>query len=63
MAEKTLKTRIALKYDTLENWTNSTIGLMPGEVAIAHTSAELTSGAEEPVIIVRIGEDGVKKFS
>lgn len=31
---KTLKTRIALKYDTVENWENSTLKLLPGELAI-----------------------------
>ena len=35
MAEKILNTRIALKYDTLANWSTSTLVLKTGEIAIA----------------------------
>lgn len=34
MAEKILNTRIQLRYDTLENWTSSTLALKKGELAI-----------------------------
>lgn len=65
MAEilKTLNTRIGLKIDTLENWNNSTIGLLKGEIAIATTAATVGTGLTEPVCMIKIGEDGVKTFS
>lgn len=62
MAEKTLKTRISHKIDTLENWSNSTIGLKKGELAIATTAAKAGNGLTEPVAMIKIGEDGVKTF-
>lgn len=63
MAEKTLKTRISHKIDTLENWSNSTIGLKKGELAIATTAASAGNGLTEPVAMIKIGEDGVKTFN
>lgn len=62
MAEKTLKTRISHKIDTLENWEASTIGLKKGELAIATTAAKAGNGLTEPVAMIKIGEDGVKTF-
>ena len=62
MAEKILNTRIALKIDTLENWEKSTIGLKKGELAIATVAATAGTGLEEPVCMIKIGEDGVKTF-
>lgn len=53
MATKTLNTRIALKTDTTENWTASTIVLLKGEQAI-----EITESGEYKI---KIG-DGVKTF-
>ena len=35
MANKTLNTRISLKYDTYENWSTNNPVLLSGEVAIA----------------------------
>ena len=63
MAEKTLKTRISHKIDTLENWEASTIGLKKGELAIATTAARAGNGLTEPVAMIKIGEDGVKTFN
>lgn len=62
MAEKTIKTRISHKIDTLENWSKSTIGLKKGELAIATTAAKAGNGLTEPVAMIKIGEDGVKTF-
>lgn len=63
MAEKTIKTRISHKIDTLENWSKSTIGLKKGELAIATTAASAGNGLTEPVAMIKIGEDGVKTFN
>ena len=60
---KTLKTRIALKIDTLENWGNSSIKLMPGEVAFATVAAGAGTGLTEPVIMAKIGTDEEKTFA
>lgn len=66
MAEKILNTRIQLKYDTLENWNNSTGILKAGEVAIA-TVPEGGSGQEvgsvtTPQVLVKVG-DGKNTFA
>lgn len=63
MAEKILNTRIQLKYDELSSWNNSTIGLKKGEIAIATVSAAAGKELTEPVIMMKVGEDGVKTFS
>ena len=62
MAEKIIKTRISHKIDTLENWKTSTIGLKKGELAIATVAATEGSGLTEPVVMIKIGEDGIKTF-
>ena len=62
MAEKILNTRILMKVDTLENWGNSTLGLKKGELAFATVAATAGNGLTEPVVMVKIGEDGVKTF-
>ena len=62
MAEKTIKTRIGLKIDTLANWSTSTLILKKGEVAFATAAANTGTGLTEPVIIMKIG-DGTKTFS
>lgn len=61
--EKTLNTRVLLKTDTLANWNSSTLGLKKGEIAIATVAAAAGSGLTEPVCMIKVGEDGVKKFS
>ena len=60
--EKILNTRILMKVDTLENWGSSTIGLKKGELAFATVAATAGNGLSEPVVMVKIGEDGVKTF-
>lgn len=60
--EKILNTRIALKIDTLENWSNSTLPLKKGELALATVAASAGTGLTEPVIMIKVGEDGVKTF-
>lgn len=60
--EKILNTRIGLKVDTLENWGESTLPLKKGEVAFATVAATAGTGLTEPVVMMKIGEDGVKTF-
>ena len=60
--EKILNTRILLKVDTLENWNSSTLPLKKGELAFATVAASAGTGLTEPVVMVKIGEDGVKTF-
>lgn len=62
MATKNINTRIKLKIDTLENWQSSTIGLLKGELAIATVAATAGTGLTEPVVMIKIGEDGTKTF-
>lgn len=62
MAEKILNTRIALKIDTLENWGNSTLPLKKGELALATVAASAGTGLTEPVVMIKVGEDGAKTF-
>lgn len=62
MAEKILNTRISLKMDTLEAWNSSTLPLKKGELALATVAASAGTGLTEPVIMAKIGEDGVKTF-
>lgn len=62
MAEKILNTRILLRTDTLENWNSSTLPLKKGELAIATVAATAGSGLTEPVVMIKVGEDGVKTF-
>ena len=63
MAEKTLNTRILMKYDTLANWNNSSLLLKKGEVAVAEIPSEASaSGLPPPAIGIKIG-DGTKTFA
>ena len=63
MAEKTLNTRIALKYDTLANWLSSSLVLKAGEMAVAEIpSAASDSGLNPPAIGIKVG-DGSHTFS
>ena len=65
MANKTLKTRIKLKYDSLANWQGdgASVVLLKGEVAICEVP---TGGSLEqvtpPAILFKVG-DGVKTFA
>ena len=63
MAENVIKSRIMLKYDTLSNWTSSTLVLKQGEVAIAEVPSNTNgSGLTPPAIGIKVG-DGTKTFS
>lgn len=64
MAEKTLNTRILLKYDSLTNWMQDKITLKAGEMAIAtiETAATGSTGMTPPAVGIKIG-DGTTKFS
>ena len=59
---QSLKTRISLKYDTLQNWTNSTLVLRAGEVAFCVIPANASSGYREPSVMFKVG-DGTHVFS
>lgn len=63
MAEKILNTRILMKVDTLENWSNSTLKLKAGELAFATVAASAGTGLEEPVVMVKIGTAEEKTFA
>lgn len=69
MAEKTLNTRILLKYDSLTNWNKDLGYLRKGEVAIATVdtdeevaAASKLAGGQPPQVLIKVG-DGVHKFS
>lgn len=64
MAEKTLNTRILLKYDSLANWMQDKITLKAGEMAIAtiETAANGSTGMTPPAVGIKIG-NGSSKFS
>ena len=61
--EKILNTRIQLKIDTLENWKNSTLKIKNGEVCFATVAAEVGTGLEEPVVMMKVGTSEEKTFS
>lgn len=66
MAENKIKTRLSLKYDTLEHWNSSTIVLNKGEAAVA-TVETATKDAKGniiyvPTTLVKYG-DGAKTFA
>ena len=63
MATKTFNTRILMKIDTLENWSNSTLKLKEGELAFATVAASEGTGLSEPVVMVKIGTAEEKTFS
>ena len=67
--EKTLNTRILLKYDTLTNWQNSELVLKAGELAIAVVGETTTTDkglngdiTKTPIVGIKVG-DGFKTFS
>ena len=66
MADKILKTRIQLKYDTLASWTTNNPVLLKGEIAIVaipkDASAMQVTGTTPPEILFKIG-DGTSTFS
>lgn len=69
MAEHMIETRILLRYDTLNNWMNSTVILKPGEAAVAAAQFNYTIESSNdrpehtpPAIGIKIG-DGYHYFS
>lgn len=63
MAEnKTLKTRISLKYDTLANWQESTLVLNKGEVAIAIIPEAKPASKQLPPVMFKVG-NGTNTFA
>lgn len=72
--EKTLNTRIQLKYDSYANWTSTTIGndkganfvLKTGEIGICYlptgNSEKQVTGSQPPQILFKVG-NGSAKFS
>ena len=65
MAEKTLQTRIKLKYDTLTNWQDAgaDVVLLKGEVGVCEVPTGSTAEqVTPPAILFKVG-DGTKKFS
>ena len=57
MAEKVLKTRIQLKYDTLQNWTANDPVLKRGELAIATIDAASPANKQLPPVMFKVGDD------
>lgn len=62
MAEKTLKTRFKLRYDTLANWVKNDPVLLAGEVAIATIPTAAPVDKQLPPVMIKVG-DGASKFS
>lgn len=69
MAEKTLKTRIQLKYDTWDNWEKVTeagkggnLVLKKGEIAITAISSGKSDFTTPPTVMFKVG-DGSTAFS
>ena len=68
--EKTLNTRIKLKYDLYENWSSTNPKLLAGEVAIAYvptdksvaTGNNTVSGTTPPNILIKVG-DGTNYYN
>ena len=61
MATKTINTRIKLKYDTFENWNNSTLVLKAGEIACATIETADPANKKLPPVMFKVG-DGTKTF-
>ena len=64
MAEKTLKTRLKLKYDTLENWklVGETFVPLKGEVCFVEVADNTDPIHNAPSILFKVG-DGTSKFN
>ena len=64
MAEKTLNTRIMLKYDSYSNWTTNNPILLAGEVAFATITSGDTqevNSVAAPQVLIKVG-DGVSRY-
>lgn len=68
MAEKTLNTRILLKYDTYTNWTTKNPILKAGELAIAtipsddQQNTQTVNSVTKPQILIKVG-DGSSNYN
>jgi hypothetical protein len=65
MAEKTLQTRIQLKYDTWANWdteAGKAVVLKKGEIAFVEVPSATGDITQAPALLAKVG-DGVKTFS
>lgn len=62
MANTTFNARLKLKYDTYSNWTTSNPILLAGEAAVAVVPAATGAVAQEPAVLIKIG-DGSKHFN
>lgn len=65
MAEKTLQTRIQLKYDTWANWNTEAgkaVVLKKGEIAFVEVPSATGDITQAPALLAKVG-DGVKTFS
>lgn len=63
MADKTLKTRIKLKYDTLQNWTTNNPVLLEGEIAITTIpTGQTLQQVTPPAVVFKVG-DGTSTFT
>lgn len=63
MAEKTLQTRIALKYDSYVNWTNEEVEgqganlvLLKGEIGICEIPSGNTAATTAPTVLFKVGD-------
>lgn len=63
MANSILSTRISLRHDSYSNWTTKNPVLLKGEAAICVVPANSSTGLREPALLMKVGEDGVKKFN
>lgn len=65
MAEKTINTRILLKYDTYANWTSKNPVLKAGEVALATIASGNTqevNSVTAPQVLIKVG-DGTSVYT
>lgn len=62
MANTTFNARLKLKYDTYSNWTTNNPILLAGEAAVAVVPAATGAVAQEPAVLIKIG-DGAKHFN
>ena len=57
MAERTLNTRIRLRYASYTEWQNSTVQLLPGEVAVCYVEANNTEIKNTaPTVLFKVGD-------
>lgn len=62
MANKTLNTRIKLKYDLLANWSAQNPVLLKGELAIVQVPEGSNASTNEPAYLMKVG-DGSNAFN